>query len=431
MPAWARAKRGVLDHRLLEEAQALLEALQRALVPGVAALQVELVGARAGRLRPPEALPLRGGEPQAEAVGEPLRDVGLRPREIRGGGVVAAAPEARAVRHADELGVHDQVALAPHQATGEDGVHLELPARLPRVEAPVAVAEGGAAGHHAQVAHRGEVGDHALGDAVADVAQLRLPRLDVEGEHGERGHRGTVRTAARRTRPRAAARATKTAERHGEATRPAAGREADRRGRRWSAGRPPARTPAAAGAPRPRAPRRASARGPSGGSSRSPGAARGAARSWTTAGAAAGRAGWRPPSPPSWPGGRPACPRPSRRARSRGRRGRSPGPPSRRAPARATCSRASPRRRRCRSRARRPPRASSSRAIPKSRIRAWPSPVRKRFSGLRSRWTTPFACAAARPSAISCPRVAASRQGSAPRTSRSASVSPSRSSITV
>ena len=45
---------------------------------------------------------------------------------------------------------------------------------------------------------------------------------------------------------------------------------------------------------------------------------------------------------------------------------------------------------------------SSSRrsASPKSRIFTAPSRVRNTFSGLRSRWTTPRACAAARPSAI-------------------------------
>ena len=40
------------------------------------------------------------------------------------------------------------------------------------------------------------------------------------------------------------------------------------------------------------------------------------------------------------------------------------------------------------------------RASPKSRILTRPSFVRKRFSGLRSRWTIPFSCAAPRPCAI-------------------------------
>ena len=42
----------------------------------------------------------------------------------------------------------------------------------------------------------------------------------------------------------------------------------------------------------------------------------------------------------------------------------------------------------------------SMRAMPKSRILARPSLVRKMLSGLMSRWMMPFACAAARPSAI-------------------------------
>ncbi len=42
----------------------------------------------------------------------------------------------------------------------------------------------------------------------------------------------------------------------------------------------------------------------------------------------------------------------------------------------------------------------SIRAMPKSRIFARPSLVRKMLSGLMSRWMMPFSCAAARPSAI-------------------------------
>ncbi len=42
----------------------------------------------------------------------------------------------------------------------------------------------------------------------------------------------------------------------------------------------------------------------------------------------------------------------------------------------------------------------SMRAMPKSRIFARPSCVRKMFSGLMSRWMTPLSCAAERPSAI-------------------------------
>ena len=61
------------------------------------------------------------------------------------------------------------------------------------------------------------------------------------------------------------------------------------------------------------------------------------------------------------------------------------------------------RRRGCRRHGRCLRRTSVTRASPKSRILTRPSEVRKTFSGFRSRWTIPAACAAARPSAIAAP----------------------------
>ncbi len=70
------------------------------------------------------------------------------------------------------------------------------------------------------------------------------------------------------------------------------------------------------------------------------------------------------------------------------------------------------------------------RAIPKSRIFARPSFVRKMFSGLMSRWMTPRACAAERPSAI-WQAISVARLGATgPARSRSERFSPSRSSVT-
>lgn len=67
------------------------------------------------------------------------------------------------------------------------------------------------------------------------------------------------------------------------------------------------------------------------------------------------------------------------------------------------------------------------RTRPKSRMFTQPSEVRKRFSGFRSRWMTPFECAVARPSAMAIPISTALRQDSAacPRWERK--VSPSSS----
>jgi hypothetical protein len=75
-------------------------------------------------------------------------------------------------------------------------------------------------------------------------------------------------------------------------------------------------------------------------------------------------------------------------------------------------------------------------AIPKSRIFTRSPPMtsasgtRNTFSGLRSRWTMPLACAAASVVAIWRARRRASRIGSGPRASRVSSDSPCRNSMT-
>src|SRR5262249_29215093 len=70
-------------------------------------------------------------------------------------------------------------------------------------------------------------------------------------------------------------------------------------------------------------------------------------------------------------------------------------------------------------------------ANPKSRILTRPSLVTNRFSGFRSRWTTPFSCAAAMPAAICCAYSIALRAGRAPSSNCARSSSPSSSSATM
>ena len=80
----------------------------------------------------------------------------------------------------------------------------------------------------------------------------------------------------------------------------------------------------------------------------------------------------------------------------------------------------------------RPPRTAgfSIRAMPKSRILARPSLVRKMFSGLMSRWITPILCAASSPSAMRLAISVARGGARGPERRRSASVSPWSSSVT-
>ncbi len=71
-----------------------------------------------------------------------------------------------------------------------------------------------------------------------------------------------------------------------------------------------------------------------------------------------------------------------------------------------------------------------SRARPKSRIFTPPPAVRKIFSGLMSRCTTPLAWAASSPSAMALAMCTALRQSKTDRRSRLPSVWPSSNSIT-
>ena len=74
--------------------------------------------------------------------------------------------------------------------------------------------------------------------------------------------------------------------------------------------------------------------------------------------------------------------------------------------------------------------AATLRARPKSSTLMCPSLVTITLAGLRSRWTMPRSCAAARAFAICAPYSIALRIGTGPRETMSASVSPSRSSVT-
>ena len=132
----------------------------------------------------------------------------------------------------------------------------------------------------------------------------------------------------------------------------------------------------------------------------------------------------------------PAGPTAVRATPRRRRRCPSDDRPARHAPVLATCIPPCRARRRRRSSPsgspsrRRDPPPTRILASPKSRILTRPSRVRNRFSGLRSRWTIPFSCAAASPRAICAAMSSACPGGSGPVSSRALSVSPSSSSET-
>ena len=76
------------------------------------------------------------------------------------------------------------------------------------------------------------------------------------------------------------------------------------------------------------------------------------------------------------------------------------------------------------------PTACCSRAMPKSQTLTTPAGVTIRLAGLTSPWTTPAACAAAKPSHVCAAMITACATDSGPRVIRSATLRPSTSSIT-
>ncbi len=69
-------------------------------------------------------------------------------------------------------------------------------------------------------------------------------------------------------------------------------------------------------------------------------------------------------------------------------------------------------------------------ASPKSSTLTWPSGVSRTFAGFRSRWTTPFRCAASSARAIWSAMPSPSSSGSAPASMRRVRSSPGTSSMT-
>ena len=89
-------------------------------------------------------------------------------------------PDAAGVGHADELGAHPHLGIAPrrqvplHRAA-EHVAYTELPADLAHGLGRSAIARGGAPGNDAQAADAGELSRDRLGDAVREVLAAEPP----------------------------------------------------------------------------------------------------------------------------------------------------------------------------------------------------------------------------------------------------------------
>ena len=127
---------GVQRDRLLQEPASLVEAGGRALMPGVAAPEIEVVGAEVAGRALLHVAPLPGGKRHAELAGHPLGDVRLHMEDVGERCVERLLPATGAARRLDQLGAHPHAApaslLVPPHGAGEQVVHPELASDLPR-----------------------------------------------------------------------------------------------------------------------------------------------------------------------------------------------------------------------------------------------------------------------------------------------------------
>ena len=89
-------------------------------------------------------------------------------------------------RALDHLGVDPDPVGGAADAPFQHVAHAELAAHLADVGRLALVGEGRIAGDDEEAGHLGEIGDDVLGDAVGEVALLRIAGHVVEGKHRDR-----------------------------------------------------------------------------------------------------------------------------------------------------------------------------------------------------------------------------------------------------
>ncbi len=176
----------VLFDRVLEVLDRLLVAGDRALVPVIAALQVQLVRLGVFGVAPRGALLLFARQPPAELVEDLGRDFLLHRQQVRVRLVVLPAPQLRAVGDVHQLGFdHEPIAARLH-AAGDDRLDVQIAADLLRVDVLALVAEHDAARAHAQRRQLREAVDQAFGDAVRQVLRVARRADTDEWQHRHR-----------------------------------------------------------------------------------------------------------------------------------------------------------------------------------------------------------------------------------------------------
>src|SRR5579863_7327300 len=176
---------------LLKPGDRAAEALRSALAPQVAALEIEIEGLVFRRRRKRGA---RGGgdglavaERELNFVRNFAGDLALHGEQVVGGMVEAARPDVGLVVGLDKLGGDAHLVLVAAHAALEHVLHAEIPGNLPHGHMSALVIHDRGAGDDGEMigVKPADLGDHLLGDAVAEVVLADVAGEVLEGEHGE------------------------------------------------------------------------------------------------------------------------------------------------------------------------------------------------------------------------------------------------------
>ncbi len=180
----------VVDGGLLEESDRLVEILDRSLGEEILSFQVQIVGsnllrrhggAGTGLFR----LAIAQGE--FDLIPDLLRDFRLHRQQVFQFAVIFARPEMCLITNVDQLsGDADTPAFAPH-TTLQQVLDAQFAPDLWQRGVGILITHDGSAGDYAQVPRikAAKLGDHLLGQAVAEVIFGGIAGEVGKGQHGQ------------------------------------------------------------------------------------------------------------------------------------------------------------------------------------------------------------------------------------------------------
>ena len=159
--------------RLLKVIYALLQSFGCALVPGVAALQVEPVSL--------QLLLLFDVQLQTQVFKDVARDFFLDQKNVSQAAIVMLAPDLRDTVQVNQVRLNaDGVAVTMH-ATGDDGAHIQFLAHLARINVAAFVVNHHAARNHSQFRKFRQTVDQTFGNLVVKIFSIRIRESSTKG----------------------------------------------------------------------------------------------------------------------------------------------------------------------------------------------------------------------------------------------------------